>query len=149
MKRKQELEDIFAIFHDGIIEDFKIESDKVELKICIEYLAELLDEKYEYLNITLLKIKSIQYDPWSDKPNTIDDWHQIFDLLIEIINVETDEKGQLVVHTSCRNAPDKSFQGGKLIIDCDDYTLSDQGNNKLSLSKLKDLSAYYWNEKFG
>ena len=44
MDKKQELEDIFTIFHDGIIEGFKIESDTIHLKICTEYLAELIDE---------------------------------------------------------------------------------------------------------
>ena len=149
MSKIQDIEDIFSIFHDGFIEGYQIDSDTVDLKIGIQYLAELIDEKYEYLNLKLLGVESIKYDAWTDEPYVMTDWDAIFDLGIEVLSTETNNKGQLIVHSNCDNAPNDSFKGGKLIIKCSDYKLSDEANNSLTTNQLKELSSYYWNENFG
>lgn len=149
MSKIQDIEDIFSIFHDGFIEGYQIDSDTVDLKIGIHYLAELIDEKYEYFNLSLLGIELIKYDAWTDEPFVMTNWNGIFDLGIEILSTETDNKGQLIVHSNCDDAPNNSFQGGKLIIKCSDYKLSDEESNSFTINQLKELSTYYWNEKFG
>lgn len=149
MSKIQDIEDVFSIFHDGYIEDYQIDSDTVDLKIGIQYLAELIDKRYEYLNLRLLGVESIKYDAWADEPFIVTDWNEIFDLGIEILSTEADDDGQIIVHSNCDNAPNDSFQGGKLIIKCSDYELSDEESNSLTINQLKELSSYYWNEKFG
>lgn len=130
----QVIEDIFSIFHDGYIEDYQIDSDTVDLKIGIQYLAELIDKEHEYLNLRLLGVESIKYDAWTDELFILTDWNEIFNLGIEILSTETNNKGQLIVHSNCDNAPNDSFQGGKLIIKCSDYKLSDEENNSLTIN---------------
>jgi hypothetical protein len=143
------MEDIFSIFHDGYIDDFKIESNRIDLKIGTQYLAELIHKQHEYINLSLLGVESINYDAWTDEPFVMTDWKEIFNLGIGILSTETDNEGKLIVHSDCDDAPNDSFQGGKLIIKCSDYKLSDEEGSNLTIEKLKELSSYYWNEKFG
>ncbi len=149
MSKIQDIEDIFSIFHDGFIESYQIDSDTVDLKIGIQYLAELIDEQYKYLNLRLLGVESIKYDAWTAEPFVMTDWNTVFDLGIEILSTETDNEGQLIVHSNCENAANDSFQGGKLAIKCTDYELSDEEGKSLTIDRLKELSSYYWNKKFG
>lgn len=149
MNKIQDIADVFSIFHDGYIEDYQISSDAVNLKIGIQYLAELIDNNHEYLNLRLLGIDLIKYDAWTDEPFIMTDWKEIFNLGIEIISNEIDNAGQLIIQSNCDKAPNNLFQGGELIIKCTDYGLSDEEGNILTIDKLKEISSYYWNEKFG
>ncbi len=149
MNTAQDLEAIFGIFHDGVIDGATIQADLVELKIEILYLAELIDEKYEFLHLTLKGVESIQFDAWTDETTIISDWRAVFDLEIEINSSEVDQAGNIVVYSYCDNAPEGKFSGGKLIISCSDYQLHDQGGNPMTLDELKKLSDHYWNDVFG
>ncbi len=148
MNKIQEIENIFSIFHDGYIDTFKIESNRIDLKISMQYLAELINDKYEFLNLSLHGVTSLSYDAWADQPFIMTDWNKILELGIVILNAETDNSGQIIIHSNCDNAPNDSFQGGKLVVKCLDYSLTDEENNRLTIEKLKELSTYYWNEKF-
>ncbi|MFT5567878.1 MAG: hypothetical protein ACI81Y_002835 [Glaciecola sp.] len=149
MNKTQDIKDIFSMFHDGYIDSFKIENNRIDLKIGIQYLAELIDERYKYLHLSLYEVESIKYDVWTDESFIMTDWSQIFELGIDILNVEMDDLEQVTIHSNCDNAPNDEFRGGKLIIKCLDYNMRDEGDNSLTIEKLKELSTYYWNVKCG
>ena len=147
MTKIQEIENIFSIFHDGYVDDFNIQGSQVDLKIGIQYLAELIDDKYEFLNLSLIGVQSISYDAWSDPTFLMTDWDEVLKLGVEILNTETDRFGRIIIHSYCDSAPNDSFEGGKLIIKCSDYKLFDEANNNLTFDELKELSSEYWNRK--
>ncbi|MCX2746153.1 hypothetical protein OO013_19900 [Mangrovivirga sp. M17] len=148
MSKIQEIEDIFNIFHDGTIDDIVIQSDKIDLLIEIQYLAELIDKKFEFFNLKLTGVELIEYDAWTDNSYKLTNWREIFELGISIINTETDSSGNVVVHSNCFDAPNDLFEGGNLIIKCRDYELFDELKNPITIERLKELSTFYWNEKF-
>jgi hypothetical protein len=147
--KKQEIEDIFSIFHDGGIESYSIISDAIHLKIGIQYLAHIINSEHKFINLSLLNVESLKFDAWSDEPLILTNWNEILDLDIEIHSAEIDSSEQIIVHTRCNNSTDNLFQGGKLIINCSDYKLTDEAEKNLTIDKLKDISRHYWNEIFG
>jgi hypothetical protein len=147
--RKQDIEDIFAICHDGCIEKAIVTGDEVKLEIGLLYITELIDPNHRFLNLTLKKVKSVEFDAWTDEKTIITSWDEIVSFRIELLSTETDESGRIVIHSRCDHAPDIKFSGGKLIIDCEDYELFDEAGNPLSVEKLEEYSSYYWNVKFG
>lgn len=99
------------------------------------------------MNLSLHNVESISFDAWTDESFIITEPREIFVLGIEILSAETNNLGQIIIHTHCDNSPNDSFDGGQLIIKCSDYNLTDQENNSLTIEKLKELSEYYWSEK--
>ena len=149
MNKKQEIEDLFNILHNGIIINAEISSTDVELTVSIPYLAELINENHEFVKIVLESVKKIEFKPWTNEFKRDNSWQDVFDLEIDILSAETIETGEVVIHSRCHNSEEYEFEGGKLMIDCDDYKIYDETARLLTLDKMKEISIFYWNEKFG
>ena len=149
MSKKQEIEELFNILHDGVIETAKLTNSDLKLTIDIQYLAELINKRYELIIVVLTSIKKVAFEPWTNEFKTDSSWIELFDSEIEIIKTETNEIGEIIIHSRCHNAKKYGFEGGQLLLDCEDYKIFDEVGTPLPLTKLKEISSYYWNEKFG
>ena len=92
-------------------------------------------------------MESVLFDPWTEDQSVISNWSEIFALELAVINSELDSSGRLAIHCSCSDI--HGFEGGKLIIKCSEYELFDQEHRPITIDRLKSLSSFYWNEKFG
>ena len=145
----QELKIIFAIFHDGGIEKYIINESDISLEIGIEYLAELIDANFDKLNLNLYGVEIFEFEPWIDNPEKITDWKSILELNLGFLSAEINTSNEITLHCTCFNAPNDKFEGGKLILKCSNYKLTDELGNKITVERLIKVSTHYWNEVFG
>lgn len=149
MSKTEELKDVFTIFHDGTIEEATFNSKNLVLKVQIEYLAQIIDPSFNQFELTLLKVESLSFKPWTGSTKELTDIKTIFDLDLSITSTQVDEEGTLVIHATCGESADSSYEGGELILRCDDFLIFDQQRNPLNLDELKGHSANYWNNILG
>src|SRR5688572_30739018 len=121
MDNLQDLNDLFDMFHDGVIVSAVENNSKIELKVGIQYLAELINKDFEYFFIELKNVQNLSFDAWTDEPLIIINSKEIFNLELEILSAEIYETVNLLVHCRCFNSLDNLFSGGKLIFKCDDF----------------------------
>lgn len=149
MGKNQDIKDIFTIFHDGCIKDYECVDNDLKLTMEINFLAELMDKTYEFINLILFNVNSFYFEPWTGSITQITDKETIFGFQLCVVSTEFDENNNVVVHCNCLENDHVDFEGGKLIIECDDFSLTDQVGNPLTLNQLKELSSHYWNDIFG
>jgi hypothetical protein len=148
MNKIQEIEDVFAIFHDGWVVDGIIEGNNIQLKIGIQYLAEIINNKYEYFYFNLFDVEEFKFKAWSKEEILISDWETIVNSEIEFLSTEI-KNNKIIIYSNCHNAPDDKFERGELWVKCTDYCIFDEKGKEISLNRLKEISSYYWNEVFG
>jgi len=145
----QELEIIFAIFHDGGIEKYLINESDISLEIGIEYLAELIDPNFNKFNLNIFGVEIFEFEPWIEKPEKITDWKSILELNLGFLSTEINTSDEITLHCTCYNAPNDEYEGGKLKLKCPDYKLTDELGNRITVDRLIKVSKHYWNEVFG
>ena len=149
MSKIEDLRDVFTIFHDGTIEETTFNSNDLVLKVQIEYLAQLIDPSFNWFELTLLKVQSLSFKPWAGSTKELTDIKTIFDLDLSIRSTQIDEEGRLVIHVTCDEPTEGSYGGGELRLRCENFSISDQQRNPLTLDELKCHSTIYWNDNFG
>jgi len=70
LKNLTKIEDVFATFHDGTIESWSGNKDKLMLKISCEYIAEILDKTFEYFYLELIQVDKLELLTFSNNENT-------------------------------------------------------------------------------
>lgn len=146
MYKSLDIKDIFTIFHDGCIADYKILNKDLLLVIEISYLAELIDASFKFIHLKLIDLKAIHFEPWTGSISEIRDVPLIFSYDLCIVSTEKNPKDITIVHCNSYKRDQVDFEGGKLVIDCNDYLLTDQVGNSLTIEYLKELSSRYWND---
>lgn len=145
----QDINDLFVMLHDGTIVRAIDNNSNIELKVNIQYLAELINKDFEYLFVNLRNVQNLSFEAWTDEPLTIINPKEIFNLELAILSTEITETGNLIVHCSCFNSINNLFSGGKLIFKCDDFEIMDEAHQSITLDKLKELTTHYWDDIFG
>ena len=148
-KLSNEIEDIFATFHDGTIIEWKGNKERLTLTIECSYLGEVLQSGFENFYIILNDIELIELDPWMNPPSlekTIKtEIHEVFAAPLEIAYVKT-ENG--VVKISC-GQHDRSFNicGGTLKIKAKNIELLNHNQEHMESQQLFEANDRYWNNK--
>ena len=144
---KEEIANVFSIFHDGDIMLFLEEGNNQTWKINCQYLAELIDPTFEYFLIEINNCSLLDFHPWinvEDSPKVdLKKSSEIFSVDLEILSANLNNQK---IEITC-NREDKNIDssGGILILDCKSITVSNQRKEEINLSKLKEISSNYWN----
>jgi hypothetical protein len=132
-----DIEDIFSIFHDGIIESYNGNVKVLTLTVNCQYLAELINPTFTKFYIRLENISMLNFTTW---PNPL--YLPVFTLtelkdIFESVNI------------AC-NQHDMAFDycGGNLKLSCDKIEIFDEEFRRLTIDELDVICKYYWN-KFG
>lgn len=139
MKKDNQI-DIFNILHDGTIIGISNGSGNIELKIEIQYLAEMINEKFNYFYCELIKCERFLLEIWSDKKDYTSDWNTIIAYELEILDAHTSNKG---ISVSCRS---DEIIGGNLHIKSRNIKIYDESKNEISLNELAHICHRYWNK---
>jgi hypothetical protein len=146
-----DIEDIFSIFHDGVIESYNGNVKVLTLTVNCQYLAELINPTFTKFYIRLENISMLNFTTW---PNplylpvlTLTDLKDIFESDLEILSVDIESND--FVNIAC-NQHDMAFDycGGNLKLSCDKIEIFDEEFRRLTIDELDVICKYYWN-KFG
>ena len=143
-----EIEDIFSIFHDGTITDWKSIESGIELTIECEYLTELIDPEFSKFYVKLNKILELELEPWMqpiELPKEIKkSQYDIFKAELEILSARTENA---IVKISCnQHNLEFDYCGGILKILAEKVTVKTENNSELNIKELNEISNSYWNK---
>lgn len=150
MNTQQDIEDIFSILHDGTIESWTGNKEKLLLKVGCTYLAELIDKDFEYFYVELNEIEKIELDTWitpiGSTPQIFTELAHIFQAELEILSANVKDKE--IVITCNQPFRDLNFSGGNLTLNCKSIKVFDHNRNELTIEKFEQVCKQYW-DNFG
>ena len=95
MNTQQDIEDIFSILHDGTIESYIGNKNKLTLKISCVYLAEQINKSFEYFYVELTEIDILELFTWrslmEEEQQTLINLKDIFKFELEIIDANIED----------------------------------------------------------
>ncbi len=148
---KQEMADVFSIFHDGAIESHVGDKSCLKLKIDCTYLAELINPSYTCFYVELNNIKEIKLDTYSKEntdnnpeelPNILCDIDDIFEEEIDIYDANVEGN---YVQVNCWIYSDKAkYVANSLKFDCDNLSIFDENNKPITFAELCQIGEKYW-----
>ncbi len=148
MTSTENIRDIFAILHDGVISSYTVSENNLTLIIDCQYLAERIDKEFDKFIIDIIDIETLSLTTW---PNPIDlpvktftEPKDIFKAELEILSSEIKESKVIV--TCNQHDTTYDYCGGYLTIACCKIKVYDQNNNELTIDKLDELCNDYWDE---
>lgn len=147
--QKQDMEDVFSIFHDGVVEEYEIERENLTLKVYCQYLAELINPSYDFFLVQLNQLKSISLMPWKKDSQEEIFWTNtelIFQKGLEILSakITSEDKIQVFCDYGDRLDDNAIYAGGTLEFDCNSIRIFDEEKKEISLNFLKEIATKYW-----
>jgi len=146
---KENIADSFYAFHDGIISFEKEEGSNQIWKIDCEYLAKIINLKFESFWIKIFDCQFLQLIPWMNPielPQEI--WitrEEVFRTDLEISSAKVRE-GKIEIYCYQHNL-NFNYSGGDLILQCKGIKIYDQEWNEIGEDKLVDICNKYWNKE--
>jgi len=145
---KNEIENIFATFHDGGITDWKGDLKQLTLKIECQYLGQEFQDDFENFYLIINNIKHIELEPWMnpiklEKINKTE-LNDIFKAELEIGYAETING---IVKISC-NQHDTEFDycGGNLFLKAESIEIKNHLKQNIKPIDLYNANDSYWNK---
>ncbi len=148
MENFEKIRDIFSILHDGTI--ISVIGDKrfLSLKISCQYLAERIDETFEYFFVDLIEIDRLALVPWMNpaelEQEYLVDIPEIFKANLDILSA--DIENDLIKVTCNQSDPKFDYCGGTLYLNCKDIKIFDQDKNELTVEVLDTIRKAYWDD---
>lgn len=147
MNAQQDIIDIFSILHDGTIESWTGDKNKLVLKVSCLYLAELIDKDFEYFYIEITDITIIELFAWMNpieqEQKIFTEIDDIFKAELEILSADKKEENALIVCS--QHNTDYEYCGGNLTLNCNDIKVLDQNKKYLTIEKFDEICNQYWN----
>jgi hypothetical protein len=147
MNVQQDIQDIFSILHDGTIESWTGNKQKLVLKVRCPYLAKRIDKSFEYFYIEIRDIEKIELFAWMNPRDSeqkiFTELSDIFKAELEILAADKEENNVVVV---C-NQHDTNYEycGGNLTLICNEIKVFDQNNCYITIEKFDEICNQYWN----
>jgi hypothetical protein len=143
-----EIEDIFATFHDGGIIEWKGDLKQLTLKIECQYLGQEFQDDFENFYLIINNIEYIEFEPWMNpiKLEKINKTglNEIFKAELEIGYAETING---IVKISC-NQHDSEFDycGGNLFLKAESIEIKNHLKQNIKPIDLYNANDSYWNK---
>jgi len=143
-----DIRDLFSIFHDGGIVDCRGDLNKLFLSVQCNYLAELINPRYENFYIELIDITKLDFEPWMN-PFELDkiefnDHEEFLKVGLEILSAEI--KDNCVLVACNQHDINLDYCGGHLMVSANIVTVYDHDINLLTIDELDSLCNLYWDK---
>lgn len=148
MIKREDICDLFNIFHDGTFENGQQVGGVCDLTIEIKYLAALVQSNFTSFSVQLIHPTSFTLFGWPRKLNEVKKKISVFeDIFAEDLLILDAKYVGDNIEVSCNIADMKSaFCGGELLFSCDHAIVTDQSTKSWSIEELDKLCCEYWNE---
>lgn len=150
MNTLEQLQYIFNLLHDGGIENYSGDSEKLQLEIGCIYLAEHINPAYENFYIELEKIEKFELHPWwktgFDQDLILNDFKEIAQLGLDIGSADIQD--DFVIIYCSHWGKDGDFVGGNIHLKCQSVKIFDHQKNEITIQELDKIAQEYW-DNFG
>jgi hypothetical protein len=130
----------FYIFHDGTITNISKKKNSIELEIEIQFLAELINEKFILFYCKLVDCEEFLLEIWGDKKEYTSDLNTMVAYELGIMDTYSSNDGIIV---SCRS---DEVIGGNLHIKTRNIKIYDETKKEYSLDELALVFQQYWSK---
>ncbi len=134
------IKDIMTMFQESILEEMSLSESRLNFKLECSFLAKLINPDYKYFYGVFKGCNDVFFQPWDDEFNIISDIREVVALDLELLNVEREEDGYIKIYVNCKQC----FNGGNLLIKCEDLKIFDEDFQEMGLIDLTELSEKYW-----
>jgi hypothetical protein len=148
MTNLEKIRDFFLILHDGTIESWVGDNNKLTLKIGCQYLSERIEPSFDFFFIDLFDINKLALIPWMNPIDLEQEYFtkpkDIFQAKLDILSADVDED---FVKVACNQSdPSFSYCGGTLQLSCKDIKVFDEKKRELTIDFLGNICKEYWDE---
>jgi hypothetical protein len=148
IRTAQDICEIFAIFHDGMIESVVSSRETLKLTIEISYLADRIQKGFKFFFIELDGFGNAEFRGWpavvGNEKKIIKDLPTMFKSPLEILEAKLSDS-RIEIDCNIRSR-DSEFCGGNLLFEATAATVRDEANKVYSISELTEVCRGYWNE---
>ncbi|MBM9576227.1 hypothetical protein JWG45_03580 [Leptospira sp. 201903070] len=143
---KEDICNLFNIFHDGGIENLNIANKVLSMDIEISYLAELINTNFSKFSLKIQNADNIHFRVWAKNTSEIlkrvNDTKELATLDLEILS-STVENNLIKIYCIQFN-PEFSYSEGDLCFNADTVCVMDENNKTYSITELAKLADHYW-----
>src|SRR5690606_460910 len=127
-----------GILHDGVITSIVNHDKKLILKVHIQYLAEMINTRYEYFTYEFNNCHDTYFVYWNSETR-VDVTNNLSDSYLEIN--ETEHDGEYIKITCLCDKP--GIKGGYLYIKADHLNIYDHEKNALTFEDMRIAAKKY------
>jgi hypothetical protein len=143
---KENIRDIFSIFHDGVISSCQFRHGELCLEVEIQYLAELINSAFKKFQVSLKGVENIRFTTWpsdlKSEPQLLCDVSIIFEPKLDILEGNIKENQIQVV---CNQASSNyDYCSGELYFSAVSAVVIDEAVKSYSIEELDSLCKDYW-----
>jgi len=148
MIKREDICDLFNIFHDGTIESAQLVDGVGTLTVGITYLADRVQKNFTSFAIQLINPTPFTLLGWSRKLDEGKKKVSLFEDIFteELLILDAKDVGDRI-EVSCNIADlESDFCGGELLFSCSHAIVKDQSMNIWSIEELDKLCRGYWSD---
>lgn len=148
IKTAESISQIFSVFHDGVITNYRNDKGSLTLEVEISYLAERVNPAFRKFEITLFEVKNVRFSPWLDNPEISPrPWFELSKIFVPELDILSGELENGQVRVVCNQpAAGVGYCGGDLYFDVEAAEVVDEAGMDYSIEALVSLSRGYWDE---
>lgn len=148
IEAREDIRDIFSIFHDGGIATANPQGGDLVLEIDIQYLAERVNPEYKGFKVCLYGFCDAEFSTWpsdlKSEPEKITDVQSIFKPELEVLEASLKENKIEVVCN--QHSSEYDYCGGELSFIVDSAEVQDEAGKFYSIEELDFICKGYWKE---
>ena len=143
---KENIANIFSMFHDGCFLSHDFDGDELSLTIEIMYLAERVDPEFTKFRVKLIRPSNISFCTWpinlDNEPTLITDLSEIFHDGVGILQAKLE--GHTIEVACDQISSDRDYCGGVLAFEAKSVIVLDEAGKEYSIVELGQLCTAYW-----
>lgn len=101
---RENIRDIFSIFHDGVISSFKLLGSSLVLHVEVEYLAQRINPGFTHFITILHGVTNMSLTTWQKTPQRLSRFEDVFEGNLVILESKSDDA---LIHLECNQGSDK------------------------------------------
>jgi hypothetical protein len=147
----EEIAETFSVLHDGSIQSFHFEAERLTLAVSCQYLARRIDPAYGKFKLRLGGVKNVSLERWmtdsskqpllTDLPTLV----QVFQGDLSILRAEVKDGAVSIYLTQSHSEGELHCIGGTLSLSASTLVVEDEGGKRLAIEELVELARGYWN----
>ncbi|MCI5212777.1 MAG: hypothetical protein D3910_29195 [Candidatus Electrothrix sp. ATG2] len=142
------IQQVFSVFHDGIMSNVKIDRTILSFDVKILYLAQRVNTEFQKFHVPLTGCNNLKFITWpvidGAEAQELRDPVEIFKPELDILsgNLKCDQ-----VQVVCNQpSPKFNYCGGELYFSADFMIVLDEAGKNYTLEELCELSRGYWKD---
>ena len=125
--------------HDGVIMEIRHENNQLDMKIEINYLANMINKEYTIMKYKLLGYSKLEFINCEENNKKYTNIDEIEKMELTILNARK------IKNEICIDVVTSNDKYGQVYLLADDIIIYDQNNIEMDYNELYEICKNYWN----